>query len=126
MNYIEMTLMVNRSNSKTKSSQAIATGRRRDSETTAKATKLNARSQRSTAIAPTDFEIDGELLDETYNQIRRPMLPYGIVVNDKPAGILIPLDQLEKAGWLELPQEEELTTVSLTEDVTGLLIQERC
>ena len=125
MNYIEMTLMVNRSNSKTKSSQAIATGRRRDSEATAaRATKLSVKPQRSAAIAPADFEIDGELLDEVYNQVRRPMLPYGIVVNDKPAGILIPLDQLEKAGWLEPPQEEELTTVSLTEDVTGLLISE--
>ena len=44
------------------------------------------------------FEIDPELLNDAYNQTRRPQLPYGIVVNDKPAGILIPTDQLDKAG----------------------------
>ena len=71
-----------------------------------------------------EFEIDPELLNDNYNQVRKPLLPYGIVVNDKPAGLLIPEDQLEKAGWLEMPEEDDLTTVTLTEDVTGLLITE--
>ncbi|MBD1859307.1 MULTISPECIES: DUF5895 domain-containing protein [Leptolyngbya] len=80
-----------------------------------------AKAAKPKAIA---FEIDPELLHESYNQIRRPQLPYGIVVNDKPAGILIPTDQLDKAGWLNLPTEEELHTVELTEEVNGLLITE--
>ncbi|BAZ03023.1 hypothetical protein NIES37_70360 (plasmid) [Tolypothrix tenuis PCC 7101] len=71
-----------------------------------------------------EFEIDPELFNDNYNQVRKPILPYGIVVNDKPAGLLIPEDQLEKAGWIELPKEDDLTTVTLTEDVTGLLITE--
>jgi hypothetical protein len=71
-----------------------------------------------------EFEIDPELFNDSYNQVRKPLLPYGIVVNDKPAGLLIPEDQLEKAGWIEMPTEDELTTVTLTEDVTGLLITE--
>jgi hypothetical protein len=70
------------------------------------------------------FEVDPELLHDAYNQVRRPQLPYGIVVNDKPAGILIPVDQLNKAGWINLPTEEDLHTVELTEEVTGLLITE--
>ncbi len=73
----------------------------------------------------TTFEIDADLLDEAYNQVRRPQLPYGIVVNDKPAGILVPLDQLDKAGWLEIPTEEELSNITFGEnEVTGLLISE--
>ncbi len=70
-----------------------------------------------------NLDIDPELMEPGYNQIRRPQLPYGIVINDSPAGIIIPVDQLEKAGWLRMPDEEELTTVEFTEDVTGLLIQ---
>jgi hypothetical protein len=72
----------------------------------------------------TQFEIDPELFNDEYNQTRRPILPYAIIVNDKPAGILIPTEQLEKAGWSNIPEENELTTVTLTEDVTGLLITE--
>jgi hypothetical protein len=87
-------------------------------------TSARAKTRQAAVIDPAEFEIDSELLDESYNQTRRPLLPYGIVVNDKPAGILIPTDQLEKADWLTLPEEDELTTVSLTEDVTGLLITE--
>jgi hypothetical protein len=75
-------------------------------------------------MEPEDFEVDTDLLSDVYNQVRRPQLPYGIVVNDKPAGILIPFDQLEKAGWLAMPDEDDLTTVTFTEDVTGLLITE--
>jgi hypothetical protein len=96
--------------------------------------KTTASQPKSTKAKPTDtdaydfegeeFEIDPELLDDSYNQVRKPLLPYGIVVNDKPAGLLIPEDQLEKAGWIEMPTEDDLTTVTLTEDVTGLLITE--
>ena len=69
-----------------------------------------------------DFEIDPELLEPNYNQVRRPILPYGIVVNEQFAGILIPEEQLEKANWFVMPTEEEMTTIGLTEDVTGLLL----
>lgn len=69
-----------------------------------------------------DFEIDPELLEPGHNQVRRPILPYGIVINEQVAGILIPEDQLEKANWFVMPTEEEMTTIGLTEDVTGLLL----
>jgi hypothetical protein len=68
------------------------------------------------------IQIDRELLDSKYNELRRPSLPYGIIVNDKPAGILIPAEQLEKAEWMQIPTPEELTTVELTEEVSGLLL----
>lgn len=70
------------------------------------------------------FDIDPELLDETYNQVRRPILPYAIVINDNPAGIIIPEEQLEKANWIVMPEEDELTTVTITDDITGLFITE--
>ncbi len=35
-----------------------------------------------------DFEIDPELLEPGHNQVRRPILPYGIVINEQVAGIL--------------------------------------
>jgi len=73
-------------------------------------------------VVEEDYALDPELLESEYNQVRRPVLPYRVVVNDNPAGILIPTEQMEKAGWLAMPSEEELTTVSLTEDVTGLLV----
>jgi hypothetical protein len=81
-----------------------------------------SRAARTARVKPVDLEVDPDLLSDAYNQVRRPQLPYGIVVNDKPAGILIPVDQLEKAGWLAMPDEDDLTTVTFTEDVTGLLI----
>jgi hypothetical protein len=66
-----------------------------------------------------DFDIDSELLDPTYNEIRRPSLPYGIIINASPAGIMIPNEQLEKAEWLEPIAQEQKTTIELTEEVTG-------
>lgn len=67
-----------------------------------------------------EFPIDSELLDSKFNQARPPSLPYGIVINDRPAGILIPEEQLERANWYD--KQVELTTVDLTEEVTGLLL----
>lgn len=87
-----------------------------------KTTKARATETDDYDFEETEFEIDPELFNDNYNQVRKPILPYGIVVNDKPAGLLIPEDQLEKAGWIEIPGEDDLTTVTLTEDVTGLLI----
>ena len=58
----------------------------------------NSRAARTDRTEPEDFEVDTDLLSDVYNQVRRPQLPYGIVVNDKPAGILIPIDQLEESG----------------------------
>ena len=69
------------------------------------------------------YEIDSELFNSEYNQTRKPSLPYGIVINDNPAGILLPADQLAKAEWNTMPNIEELTTIELTEQVTGLLLQ---
>jgi len=73
-----------------------------------------------------EFEIDPELLNPEYDQVRRPVLPYGIIINENPAGILIPVDQIEKAGWIgAMPSEDKLHSVTITtEDVTGLLITE--
>lgn len=68
------------------------------------------------------YKIDPELLDNKYNQTRKPSLPYGIIINNLPAGILIPFDQLIKSEWLEMPSQDELTTIELTEQITGLLI----
>jgi hypothetical protein len=100
----------------------------RDHQTSSRSSKSTAengtRTARSRRAKSAEFEVDPELLSDAYNQVRRPLLPYGIVVNDKPAGILIPIDQLEKAGWTSMPEEEDLTTVTFTEDVTGLLITE--
>ena len=48
--------------------------------------------------APQDYEIDPELFESKYNQTRKPSLPYGIIINDQPAGILIPTDQLIKSN----------------------------
>lgn len=75
-----------------------------------------------TESAKINFDIDPEVLDAKYNETRRPNLPYGIVINAENAGLLIPSEQLIKAEWNTLPSEEELTTVELTEEVTGLLL----
>ncbi|MBR8834444.1 MAG: hypothetical protein DSM106950_10520 [Stigonema ocellatum SAG 48.90 = DSM 106950] len=101
--------MVRTNNKSTKSKTKPA-----DQEVTQEATQVQDQ-----AI---DFDVDPELLGSEYNQVRRPVLPYGIVINDNPAGILIPEDQLEKANWLAMPDDDDLTTVTLTEDVTGLLL----
>ncbi len=69
-----------------------------------------------------ELEIDEELLDSKYNEARPPSLPYGIVINDRRAGILIPEDQLERANWYQ--KDIELTTVDLTEPVMGLLLDQ--
>jgi len=79
----------------------------------------------SKKAAGEEFELDPELLEEEYNQVRRPVLPYGIILNENPAGILIPVDQIKKAGWIgAMPEEEDLHTASLSEETTGLLIKE--
>jgi len=75
--------------------------------------------------AKEEFNLDPELLNEEYNQVRRPILPYGIILNENPAGILIPVDQIKKAGWIgAMPSSEDLHTASLSEETTGLLIKE--
>lgn len=87
-------------------------------------TQTQTRSRRATSSQKNaSFEIDPELLSPSYNQLRKPRLPYGIVVNDNPAGILIPDDQLETAGWLNPPTKEELETITLGEnEVIGLFL----
>jgi Family of unknown function (DUF5895) len=104
----------------------VSNNSNRSNQSTAKTAASNPKAKSkapNTQLSDLDIDdIDPELLSDSYNQVRRPLLPYGIVVNDKPAGLLIPEDQLEKAGWLDIPDENDLTIVTLTEDVTGLLI----
>ncbi|MBD2428081.1 DUF5895 domain-containing protein [Phormidium sp. FACHB-1136] len=70
-----------------------------------------------------DITVDPELLNPEFNETRRPRLPYGIIVNDNPAGILIPVDQLESAGWLNPP--DELDEIIIGENtVIGLFLSE--
>ena len=117
--------MVKPANSRNSSTSTTRTGAKTATPKSPKTTAAtNSRAARTGRAEPEDFEVDTDLLSDVYNQVRRPQLPYGIVVNDKPAGILIPIDQLEKAGWLAMPDEDDLTTVTFTEDVTGLLIME--
>ncbi|MBW4474572.1 MAG: hypothetical protein KME45_29985 [Stenomitos rutilans HA7619-LM2] len=117
--------MVKPTNSRNSSTSTARTGAKTATPKSPKSTAAtNSRAARTDRTEPEDFEVDTDLLSDVYNQVRRPQLPYGIVVNDKPAGILIPIDQLEKAGWLAMPDEDDLTTVTFTEDVTGLLITE--
>lgn len=78
-----------------------------------------------TTETKTKVKFAPELLDPKYNKLRKPSLPYGIIINDRYAGILIPTEQLETAEWRRMPTEEQLTTVELTEPVTGLLLR-RC
>ena len=55
-----------------------------------------------------EFEIDPELLGEEFNAPRIPRLPYGIVINDNPAGLFIPEKNLVKAGWINPPELSEI------------------
>ncbi|OUC14552.1 MAG: hypothetical protein B0A82_11485 [Alkalinema sp. CACIAM 70d] len=118
--------MVKLTNSKSSSTSTTRTGAKaatpKSPKSTTATTATGSRAVRSSRMEPDEFEVDPDLLSDAYNQVRRPLLPYGIVVNDKPAGILIPIEQLEKAGWFTMPDEDDLTTVTFTEDVTGLLI----
>ena len=101
------------------------TNRRRSTATAASAPRTGASKSTShrASAAASEFELDPELLDDTYNQTRRPRLPSGIVINEKPSGILIPIEQLEPAGWLVMPTEEELTPRELgANQVLGLML----
>lgn len=78
------------SNNSNRSNQSTA-------KTAASNTKTQAANKKASNTQLSDLDIDDidpELLSDSYNQVRRPLLPYGIVVNDKPAGLLIPEDQL--------------------------------
>jgi hypothetical protein len=117
--------MVKPTNSKNSSTSNTRTGAKTATPKSPKSTTATgSHAARTERMELDEFEVDPDLLSDAYNQVRRPQLPYGIVVNDKPAGILIPTDQLEKAGWIAMPDEDDLTTVTFTEDVTGLLITE--
>lgn len=103
----------------------MTTNRKRPASTTASQPRTSTpkSTSRARSAAVPEFEIDPDLLTETYNQTRRPRLPSGIVINEKPSGILIPVEQLEPAGWLVMPAEEELTTRDLGENqVLGLFL----
>ncbi len=53
----------------------------------------------------TEFQFDPALMGEEFNAPRVPRLPYGIVLNDNPAGLFIPEKNVIKAGWLNLTPE---------------------
>ncbi|MGI0495533.1 DUF5895 domain-containing protein [Alkalinema pantanalense CENA528] len=115
--------MVKPTNARNSSPSTLRTGAKTATSKAQKSTTATgSRAVRSDTTGLDGFEVDPDLLSDAYNQVRRPLLPYGIVVNDKPAGILIPIEQLEKAGWIVMPDEDDLTTVTFTEEVTGLLI----
>ncbi|MBD2093335.1 hypothetical protein H6F67_26170 [Microcoleus sp. FACHB-1515] len=69
--------------------------------------------------------VDPEMLDARYDQMRRRPIPSGIVVNDDPAGILIPVDQLKACGWQPKVTKKQLHTYRpKKEPITGLLLMQ--
>ena len=61
--------------------------------------RRNAASTRSARPkSKPELVIDPELLSDEFNQTHRPRLPNGVVINDKPAGLFLPLAQLEQGG----------------------------
>ena len=71
-----------------------------------------------------ELVIDPELLSDEFNQTHRPRLPNGVVINDKPAGLFLPLAQLEQAEWKTLPDADELTSTEITGEEIGLFLTE--
>ncbi|MEG3899012.1 MULTISPECIES: DUF5895 domain-containing protein [unclassified Microcoleus] len=49
-----------------------------------------------------EFQFDLSIMGEEFNAPRIPRLPYGLVINDSPAGLFIPEKNAVKAGWIGL------------------------
>lgn len=66
-----------------------------------------------------------QLLDARYDQYRQTQFPYGIIANQNPAGLFIPLDQLEAIEWKNIPSEDKLDTYTPNdEEIKGILLKE--
>lgn len=101
-----------KSSAKSHSSAANASKVKPKTSTKSKVTKVDP-----------DYQLSPEVFNEKHNEVHPPEMAYGIVVNDDPAGILIPLDQLEEAGWVDIPDENDLTTCKFGKNrVTGLFL----
>ena len=111
--------MATRTNTSQRTTQTQPSARTRKSKPETKTGQTRTRTRKPKV----ELTVDPELLDPEFNETRRPRLPYGIVVNDNPAGLLIPVDQLESAGWLNLP--DDLDEIIIGENtVTGLFLSE--
>jgi hypothetical protein len=71
------------------------------------------------------LDLDPEILDTNHNQVRRPILPYATVLNDKvDYGIFIEPSQLKEAGWIPPVDSLKLRKVSIGDkEAQGLLLQ---
>lgn len=76
---------------------------------------------------PDSFELDPDLLSDEFNEKRRLSLPYGTVVNNDPAGIVIEPSQLIQANWHPaIPPEDQLDIVFFPnnpEPAIGILLR---
>ena len=71
---------------------------------------VNESKSESTIAA--EFQFDPSLMGEEFNAPRIPRLPYGIVINDNPAGLFIPEKNALKAGWFQM-EPTSLTEIEL-------------
>jgi len=72
-----------------------------------------------------EFDIDDDLCSAEHDQLRPLNFPYGNIINDRPAGIMIPVEQLEKANWYNIPDEDDLDIASIGDaELQGLLLTE--
>ena len=63
-----------------------------------------------------------ELLLEAHNVVRKPRLPYGIVVNNKSAGFLIPEDQKPICNWTGAWESQEVEIQNKKDAIKGHFI----
>lgn len=47
-----------------------------------------------------EFEFDDDVMGNEFDTARVPRFPYGIAINDKPAGLFLTAANLAKAGWI--------------------------
>ena len=79
---------------------------------TKKPESVNQSVNESVESIVTEFQFDPALMGEEFNAVRIPRLPYGIVINDNPAGLFIPEKNAVKAGWVDL-EPTSLTEIEL-------------
>lgn len=102
----------------------VTTRKRTSTQDSTKARSTKADKTRTAAPA-VEFEIDDDLCGADHDQIRPLNLPFANIINDDPAGILIPLEQLEKSGWYNIPDEDNLDTARIGgSKLVGILLTE--
>ncbi|GFE69069.1 DUF5895 domain-containing protein [Chroococcus sp. FPU101] len=79
----------------------------------------------------TEIAIDEFLLEDTHNEIRMPNLPYGLIINERceknkiTAGLLLPIEQIEKSDWVEpIDQLDLIVHTDLSEPIKGLFLEQ--